>query len=159
MDVKINDNSKQVCSAIEQAITAALHEAGGEFLSQVQRNTRVDTSDTKASFGYEVIGDTVYVGSNSENAIWEEFGTGTHAENGGESGYWVFVKGSGGKSRSNGKRYTLEKAKQIMAILRSKGLDAYYTNGKKGTHALRKAMEGKAPVAKNIVERKLRSVQ
>lgn len=159
MDVKFTDNSMRICAEIERAITAGLHEAGGEFLAQVQRNSRVDTGDTKASFDYKVIGDTVYVGSNEENAIWEEFGTGTHAETGGRAGYWVFVKGSGGGGRSNGKRYTLQEAKQIMAILRKKGLEAYYTNGKKGTRALRNGMESKAPVAVKLIERKLRSIQ
>lgn len=158
MDIKIEDNSMQVCGAIERAITAALHEAGGEFVSQAQRNSRVDTGDTKRSYDCKVDGDTLYVGSNEENAIWEEFGTGTYAENGGKGGYWVFVKGAGGSKSRSSKSYTLKEAKQIMAILRSKGLEAYYTNGKRGTRALTKAMQSKAKTAQHIVEKRLGAI-
>ena len=133
MDVKFTDNSMRVCAEIEAAITAGLHEAGGEFLAQVQRNTRRDTGDTARSFDYKVEGDTVYVGSNAENAIWEEYGTGIHAEAGdGRKTPWVY------KDR-HGKFHT--------------------TQGKKGTRALRKAMNDKAPVAKKIIETKLGAIE
>ena len=38
-----------------------------------------------------------------------------------------------------GKRYTFEEAKQIVTILKSKGLDAHMTQGMKGIHFLRNA--------------------
>ena len=102
------------------------------FLAQVVRNYdaagRVDTGDTKRSFGYVVDGDTVYVGSNMENAIWEEFGTGVHAEKGGRQTKWRY------RDR-HGKWHT--------------------TDGKKGTRALTRAMQDKALVAKRIIETKL----
>ena len=138
MDVKFTDNSMRVCAEIEAAITAGLHEAGGEFLAQVVRNTREnkfhDGGDTKKSFDYKVVGDTVYVGSNAENAIWEEYGTGIHAEKGdGRKTPWVYY---------------------------DPAADSYFTTkGKKGTRALRKAMNDKAPVAKKIIETKLGAIE
>ena len=133
MDIKFEDNSMQVCAAIEAALTAALHEAGGEFVAQAQRNSRRDTGDTARSFDYKVEGDTVFVGSNAENAIWEEYGTGIHAEaDDGRKTPWVY------KDR-HGKFHT--------------------SQGKKGTRALRKAMETKAPVAEAIVKAKLGAIK
>lgn len=158
MDFEFTDNSMKACAEIDRAVRAALEEAGGEFEAQAKRNTRVDSGDTKASFGHKVVGDTVYVGSNLENAIWEEFGTGTYAENGGRSGYWVFVKGSG-KKGGGGKTYTLKKAKQIMAMMRKDGLEAYYTNGKRGTRALTKAFQSRASFAIKLAEQKLKGMK
>lgn len=151
------DNSVQVKSAISNAIEAALLEAAAEIVSETARNTRVDTGKTKGSWagdvnktseGYEAV-----IGSPDQNAIWEEFGTGEYAstEHGGKGstkkGYWVYVKGRGGNNTSstNGKSYSLEKAKQIVAIMRSKGLDAYYTKGKRPTFAFWKAFEKVKP--------------
>lgn len=63
-----------------------LHEAGGEIQAQTQRNSRVDTGQTKGSYKYMVDEgkdeSTVAVGSDLENAIWEEFGTGEYALHG-----------------------------------------------------------------------------
>ena len=131
MDIKIEDNSLRVCQAIEQAIVSGLHEAGGEFVAQAQRNSRVDTGDTKGSFEYRVNGDTVHVGSNAENAIWEEFGTGIHAESGGRTTPWVYQDRHG---------------------------DFHTTRGKRGTRALTKAMKEKASVAKRLIASKLQGV-
>lgn len=148
-DVIFEDYTIQVQDAMDDRINIALEEAAGELESQVKRNTRVaatNGSKTKNSFKHKVIDaeHKAYIGSDYENAIWEEFGTGEHAikENGGKggrSGYWVFVKGSSGGAKSTGKSYTLKEAKKVMAILRSKGLDAYYTNGKKPSRAFWKA--------------------
>ncbi|WP_242145905.1 MULTISPECIES: HK97 gp10 family phage protein [unclassified Bacillus cereus group] len=55
------------------------------------------------------------VGSNQDNAIYEEFGTGIHAEKGGRKSPWVY------KDKRTGKFYR--------------------TKGKKGTRALRNAGE------------------
>lgn len=127
----MDDNSKATCSALESAVAAALHEAGGEFVAQAERNSRTDTGDTARSFDYVVDGDTLYVGSNAENAIWEEFGTGIHAENGGRRTPWPYKDREG---------------------------NWHTTKGKRGTRALTKAMQSKAPVAEKIVKSKLGGV-
>lgn len=58
------------------------------------------------------------------------------------------MKGGNGNSSSNsiGKRYSLEKAKQIVAMMRADGLDAYYTKGKKPNRTLQKAFDSKKAV-------------
>lgn len=130
---RFEDNSSAVNAAIERAIAAGLEEAGGEFEAQAKRNSRVDTGDTKSSFGYEVDGHAVFVGSNAENAIWEEFGTGIHAEKGdGRKKPWVYKDRFGNFRR---------------------------TNGKRGTKALCKAMKSKSDLAKRLVEAKLRAIK
>ena len=129
MAVEFTDNSARVCAAIDEAIAAALEECGGEFEAQVKRNARVDTGQTKNSFQHKVAGDTVYVGSDHENAIWEEFGTGVYAEGGnGRKDRWAYKDDSG---------------------------NWHSTKGKRGTRALTKAMRAKAPAAKRICEKKL----
>ena len=142
--VIVEDNKVQVIDNMENAVEKVLLECAAELVSQTIRNSRVDTGKTKGSWKAFVkrtgSGFVAYIGSPDENAIWEEFGTGEHAitENGGKGGrkgYWVFVKGSGGKRTKSPKPYTLKEAKKVMAYLRSKGLEAYYTNGKKPTRA------------------------
>ena len=146
-DVIFEDFTLKVQGVIDDKINALLEESAGEIESAAKRNSRVATGQTKNSWMHFVNEEfhEAYIGSDDENAIWEEFGTGEHAlpeGGGGRKGYWVFVKGSGGGSKSTGKSYTLEEAKQVMAILRSKGLEAYYTNGKEPSRALWKAYTG-----------------
>ena len=145
-EVKFENNVVKVKNAMRSIALAKLEEVTGELESQAKRNTRVaaiNGGNTKNNWKHTVTakGDEFIgtVGNTTENAIWEEFGTGEHALDKGRSGYWVFVKGSDGKSSNTGKSYTLQEAKKVMAILRSKGLDAYYTNGKKPSRALHKA--------------------
>ena len=61
-------------------------------ISDYARNSRVDTGETKGSYGHSVVKKNgsaeLQVGSNLENAIWEEFGTGEYA-----------IKGNGRKHR------------------------------------------------------------
>lgn len=137
-DVQFEDYTIKVQEAIDNRINAVLEECAGELESQVKRNTRVDTSNTKNKWKHHVddAKHEATIGNSEENAIWEEFGTGEYAleGKGRRGGYWVFVKGSSKKSK-NGKTYTLDEAKRVVAIMRKKGLDAYYTNGKKPTRA------------------------
>jgi hypothetical protein len=144
--VEFHDYTIKVKEAIADIAFSSLEEAAGELESQVKRNTRVASSDTKNSWKHRVTGSMMadqyeaQIGSPLENAIWEEFGTGEHALDGKgrRGGYWVYVKGSSKKSKT-GKTYTLQEAKRVVAIMRKKGLDAYYTNGKKPSRALYKA--------------------
>ena len=134
MSVEFHDYTIKVKAAIDDKINAVLEECAGELESQVKRNTRVDTGKTKNSFQHKVVVSehTAYIGSNEENAIWEEFGTGEHAlEGNGRKGGWFYVdeKGDGhfttGKkpSRAFFKAYTSLKNKIINRIQSSlKGL-------------------------------------
>ncbi|MCD8079210.1 MAG: HK97 gp10 family phage protein [Bacteroides sp.] len=104
MTVEFKDNTMTVKAEMVKQIQAFLEEAGGELKDAIQRNSRVDTGQTKGSYKYKVISETnsatVQVGSDYENAIWEEFGTGEYALNGdGRKGGWYY------KSKKDGKVY------------------------------------------------------
>lgn len=106
-DVIFEDYSIKVKAAIEDNINIALEECAGELESQVKRNSRVDTGKTKNSFRHHVDeGEhAAYIGSNDENSIWEEFGTGEHALNGdGRKGGWYYVDAKGEGHYTTGKK-------------------------------------------------------
>jgi hypothetical protein len=106
-NVVFEDFTIQVQNAMDNKINAALEECAGELESQVKRNTRVDTGKTKNSFQHRVIDSehVAYIGSNDENSIWEEFGTGEYALNGdGRKGGWVYVDEKGHGHYTTGKK-------------------------------------------------------
>lgn len=94
-----------------------------------------------------------FVGSNDATAIYNELGTGNKGSGGG--GYWVYVPGGSSQVSRSGKRYTEQEARRIVAILRSKGLDAHMTQGMKPLHFLKKAGQDNAAELVNIMKRKL----
>lgn len=103
-DIKFTDNSIACQKAIAQAAKAFLIEAAGELTSQVKRNTRVDTGQTKGSWRYEIRDDEALVGSPLENAIWEEFGTGQYALKGnGRKSPWKYKDANGNWHTTTGK--------------------------------------------------------
>ena len=125
-DVIFEDYTIQVQKAIDEKIEAVLHEVAGEMVSQVKRNSRVDTGKTKNSFQYRMIGKyEAHIGSDVENAIWEEFGTGEYALGGnGRKGGWVYEDAKGDTHFTRGKKpsrafwnaYTSNKNKIIKRI-------------------------------------------
>lgn len=133
-NVVFEDYSIKVENAINDRVNAVLEECAGEVESQVKRNTRVDTGKTKNSWQHKVVDSehTAYIGSNYENAIWEEFGTGEYAlEGNGRKGGWVYKDAKGDWYRTMGKKpsraffkaYTSLKNKIINRIQNSlKGL-------------------------------------
>lgn len=143
-NVIFEDYSVKVKDAMKDKVIAFLYEIGGELVAQTQRNSRRKTSQTAGSYEYKVDEgkQAVHIGSNYQNALWEEFGTGEHALNGdGRKGWWVYVTGaSSSASSSNGKTYSSPaQAKRAVAILRSEGLDAHMTKGKTANRPLFKA--------------------
>ena len=128
------DYSIQVIDAMNDAINSALEECAGELESRAKRNSRVDTGKTKGSFQHKVVDSEhiAYIGSNYENAIWEEFGTGEYAlEGNGRKGGWFYVDEAGNGHFTHGKKpsrafwnaYTSTKPKLIQRIQNSlKGL-------------------------------------
>ena len=145
MSVEFTDNSVRVKAELQEACIAYLYEAAGELEAQTKRNTRVGhTSHTKNSWSYRVDESKLEarVGNPLQNAIWEEFGTGEYALHGdGRKGYWVYVDDGTESTSTNhdGKSYTLGEAKRIVAMMRTDGLNAYYTKGKKPNRALQSA--------------------
>lgn len=107
-DIEYTDNSAMVKAALSEGVRAFLYEAGGELQAQTMRNSRVDTGQTKGSYQYKVqegTGEsTAHVGSNLQNAIWEEFGTGEYALHGdGRKGGWKYVDAKGKGHFTRGK--------------------------------------------------------
>lgn len=97
MSVKFENNTIEVQSKMAEAAYRVLEEVSGEFESAVKRNTAVDSGQTKNSWRHRVTGSMMAgtfiaeVGSDYENAIREEFGTGEYAQNGdGRKGGWVY---------------------------------------------------------------------
>ena len=113
------DFTIEVQGAIDNRINAALEEVAGELESQAKRNTYVDTGKTKNSWQHKVVDSehTAYIGSDYDNAIWEEFGTGEYAANGdGRKGGWVYVdeKGNGHFTRGKKPRRAFQRAYDSM---------------------------------------------
>ncbi len=133
-DVEFEDNRIQVKEKIKEVCLAWLYEVAGEIASLVKRNSRVDTGQTKGSWGYIVDRDKMeaYVGSNHQNAIWEEYGTGQYALN--------------GDGRKTPWRYQDTKG------------NWHTTRGKKPTRALFKSFNAISSKAKKYLERKLRGL-
>ena len=163
LEFDFTDNSAAVIAELESKKTVMLNEIGIQTVSYTKANItaagRVDTGQYRNSITYRVKIDenAVYVGSNLEHAIYNEVGTGRYAE-GGVPGYWVYVAGQdeatrAAHRRTSRKRYTLEQAKRIVAIMRAKGLDAYYTDGMKSTHALQKAASEHNPAYKKTIKK------
>ena len=109
MPVEFKDYSIKVKAKMNDTAVSFLEEAGGELQSEVKRNTRVDTGQTKGSWQYVVDESELSctVGSDSENAIWEEFGTGIYALNGdGRKTPWKYQSADGKWHTTKGKKGT-----------------------------------------------------
>lgn len=149
------DNSPLIITELRNKLNNILTEWGIECVTYAKANItaagRVDTGQYRNSITFRVKPEenAVYVGSNLEHAIYNELGTGRFAE-GGIPGYWVYVTGQdeatrAAHRRTSRRRYTLEQAKRICAMLNAKfkkegkPYKAYYTDGMKPTHALQKA--------------------
>ncbi|WP_455057278.1 hypothetical protein [Jutongia sp.] len=107
MSVQFDDYSIEVKNALKETAVAFLEEAGGEIEAQTKRNCAVVTSRTKGSFQHMVDESNLEcaIGSDYENAIWEEFGTGIYAVNGdGRQGGWTYIDELGVKHFTMGKR-------------------------------------------------------
>lgn len=105
--VVFKDFTVQVMDAMDNRINAALEEVAGELESAAKRNSRVDSGQTKNSFKHRVNDDKheAYIGSDHENAIWEEFGTGEYAlEGNGRKGGWFYEDEQGVGHFTRGKK-------------------------------------------------------
>ena len=93
MSVTFKDYSKIVINKMNDSAVQWLEEASGEVESQTRQNTKVDTGKTKGSWEHRVNENQMEaeVGSRYKNALWEEFGTGIHAQHGdGRKTPWVY---------------------------------------------------------------------
>lgn len=107
--IKFIDHTEEVKGLIQQLAMSSLEEAAGELESAVKRNTAVDTGQTKNSWQHRVgqSGEDYMaaVGSDYQNAIWEEFGTGDYAlEGNGRKGGWAYEDARGDWHFTHGKK-------------------------------------------------------
>ena len=164
------DNSADYLTRMDQAKQAALEAVGTQCRSHSQRNIDAGTprrpdswytgkGALKNSMSYQVdkSEDAVYVGTNLKYAIYNEYGTGKYADDGkGRQGWWVFVPGSGSGDRvGSAKVYTEAEARKVVAILKSKGIDAHMTQGMPPLHFLKKAVEEHRDEYQKIIEAQL----
>lgn len=114
-DIEFVDNRVQVNKALDDAVGTFLLEASAEIVSTAARGSRVDSGQLKGSWKANVNeskGEAV-IGSELENAIWEEFGTGEYAAKGdGRKGGWSYQDDSGNWHHTTGKKpnRTLQRA-------------------------------------------------
>lgn len=134
MSWKFEDNSIKVCDALNAVGSQWLEDASRILLNQTKQNTKVDTGKTKQSWEKVVGKDKAIIGNTTENAIWEEFGTGHYAVNGDgrKTAWYVPVDGYLGtkKPTYNGK---------VVIVHGRGGKDYYKTNGKKPNRPLQNA--------------------
>lgn len=169
MAVEFHDFSIEVKEWIKEKAIAGLYEAAGELVSQVQRNLDKEVgswfTDQKNAWRYEVDEENLVatIGNPQERSLWTEFGTGEYAQHGdGRKGYWIYVKESEGEAGGSsyaykgGKSYTLDEAKQIVAMMRDDGLDAHYTKGQRPRKPFQTAYTKLRPVIGRIFEDKFK---
>lgn len=150
-NIHFEEHRMEVEALLNEAITAFLYEAAGEFQAQTKRNMDTLTGDwytqQKNAWEYQVDENKgeATIGNPLESALWTEFGTGEYAIHGdGRKGYWIYVKNnSSGSASVNPKSYTKEEARKIVAMMRSDGLDAHYTKGQKAKRPLQHAFDTK----------------
>ena len=163
--VTLTDNTDLVRRATDEAIQRALERVGqfveDEAKLELQKDPpRIDTGALRNSITHTVKGRTVIVGTNLKYGIYVHEGTGKYNSSGSTGDkYWVFVIGGNNHSRSSGKRYTYNEARKIVAILRSKGLNAHMTNGMKPNRFLRNAIMNNLDRIKKDVEKTLKGEQ
>lgn len=153
--MSFEDNSEQVKKSLNAACIKGLHEACGEVEAQTKRNSavgKIGGGKTKGSYQYKVDEDKLegFVGSNYENAIWEELGTGEYALNGdGRKGGWWIPLDTGGMTEAQAKVYgfTIRKGKN--------GKKYAFTRGKKPKRPLFRAFASKKNIVKRIIERNI----
>lgn len=130
---------------LEEKVLAFLEEAGSELESAIARGTPVDNGQLKNSWGHVVDKSekSVTIGSNLENAIWNEFGTGTHADDGkGRKDAWYVSA-----ENYTGRKRPTYKGKVVIAYGKN-GRKFYKTDGKPANHTMQHAYDQTAPKIK-----------
>ncbi len=166
MKITLEDHSAEVYKELEAACQRALEKCGlvavGYATKLVNSPGKEGTGNLRDSITKTVNMDekAVYVGTDVDYASYIELGTGVYGP-AHTSGYWVYVVGGDGgkKGKSSGKRYTLEEAKRIVAMLRSKKppIEAYYTNGQPAKPFIKPAVADHAEQYQKIIKRELKN--
>ncbi|MBS6194277.1 MAG: hypothetical protein KH828_01670 [Clostridiales bacterium] len=134
MSLEFKDNRTKVKEALDDAITAFLIEAGGELQGKTVRNSRKDQSHTAGSYEYKVDESegVCQIGSNLENSIWEEFGTGEYALHGdGRKGGWYIPE----------ENLTAKAKSKMKKVIGKNGKVYYFTRGKTPNRPMQRAFD------------------
>ena len=96
----IKDNSSLILAELERKKTAILEAIGTQAEAHAKLNItnagRVDTGRMRNSISHTVVGDTAFIGSNLEYAVWHEVGTGIYADDGkGRKSPWAYKDSKG----------------------------------------------------------------
>lgn len=163
MAVEFQDFSFEVKAALNDKTIAWLRDTANEITSQAQRNCSTGESysaQLKGSYSNNVNESKgeAQIGSPLEQAFWEEFGTGSHADtskNGGRpgrKGWWVYKDGYTGK----GGRILTERQAKAMAAASDGSVHA--TNGREPNYTLETAFKTVKPKAIAQLERTLKGL-
>lgn len=157
MDFRFIDNSKEVLEALRQAELRALETCGLVAEKYAKKLCPVDTGALRNSISHKVDSGepAAYIGTNEEYGSYVELGTGKYYK-GGSHGWWVYVDGASQKGKKGHKTYTYEEAKRVVAILRSKGLDAHMTEGQEAQPFLKPAVADHKQTYKNIIKSEMK---
>lgn len=145
-DLVFNDYTQQVLADINEKAVQFITEGCAEIQSETQRTTPPTETQLKGSWDTSIDKTALIgkIGSPLESSLWNEFGTGSYAENGdGRKGWWVYVEGNS-KSTRVSKTYASEaEANQTVAMLRARGFQAFASNGKPKQKTFRNAYSKK----------------
>lgn len=139
-EIKVKNHSRKTLSEWKNTKESSLMEIGMFLSSQAKLEIenaprRVDTGRLRNSLTYRITPEgELLIGSDVFYAIYVHEGTGIYGKNAAQGGktWWVYVKGSASSGgTAKGKRYSKYQAYQVMQYLKSKGLDAYMTQGMK----------------------------
>lgn len=116
MSVKFTDNRITAKKMLKEKAIQFLVESSELIVAQTARNTAVKTGELKRSWRTQIDNDNLeaQVGSDLENAIWEELGTGEYALEGkGRKTPWVY------KDKVTGKFYKTSGKKPKRALYKA----------------------------------------
>ena len=109
MSISITDNTGAILAALNRQMEAGLEAVGQQAVSHAKSNItaagRVDTGALRNSITHRVsMGEkAVYIGTNNDYAVYNELGTGIHAEGGrGRQDPWVYQDAKGNWHRTSG---------------------------------------------------------
>lgn len=125
MTVDFKDNSKAVLAAMQQAVERGLETCGLVAEGYAKKLAPVDTGNLRNSISHKVDPEepAVYIGSNTEYAAYQEFGTGIYTEGGrdtpwvyqDEKGNWHWTRGN--KAQPFLKPAVADRARQYRQII------------------------------------------
>lgn len=160
-EIKVKNHSRKTLSEWKNTKESSLMEIGMFLSSQAKLEIenaprRVDTGRLRNSLTYRITPEgELLIGSDVFYAIYVHEGTGIYGKNATQGGktWWVYVKGSASSGGvAKGKRYSKYQAYQVMQYLKSKGLDAYMTQGMKPNRFLVNAVTKNKETIKTAIQ-------